>query len=106
MDDSSRRMTRVLFSPLPPVAVGQKTRVIRTCGYIEEPGRDGGCVSRSGTHDVNVQYCSCNHSLCNSAPRPAAPAALLLLPLLPALPLLVPPFDLQGLGVRRLLTRS
>ncbi|KAJ1521668.1 hypothetical protein ONE63_003313 [Megalurothrips usitatus] len=59
-------------------AVGVKTRVIRTCGYIEEPGRDGGCVSRSGTHDVNVLYCSCKGNLCNGA---AAATAGPLLPL-------------------------
>lgn len=49
--------------------VGTKIRVIRTCGYIEEAGRDDkACVSRSGTHDVNVLYCSCKSSLCNAGP--------------------------------------
>lgn len=60
--------------------IGTKIRVVRTCGYIEEAGRDGGlCASRSGTHDVNVQYCSCKGNLCNAAPaRLGAPLPLLL----------------------------
>ncbi|KAK3923736.1 Protein quiver [Frankliniella fusca] len=49
--------------------IGLKVRVVRTCGYIEDAERDGGCVSRSGTHDVNVLYCSCKGNLCNAAPR-------------------------------------
>lgn len=43
-------------------------RVIRNCGYIEDPGRDNkACSKRSGTHDVHVDYCSCTGDLCNGA---------------------------------------
>ncbi len=53
--------------------------MVRTCGYIEDPVREGGpCVSRSGTHDVNVQYCSCKGNLCNAAPATLPPLLLLL----------------------------
>lgn len=65
------------------VAVSEKIRVVRTCGYIEVPERDGGCVSRSGTHDVNVLYCSCKGNLCNAAPPAQRLSAWLLLSALP-----------------------
>lgn len=55
--------------------VSEKVRVIRTCGYIEDAERDGGCVSRSGTHDVTVNYCSCKGNLCNAATT-SSPALL------------------------------
>lgn len=41
-------------------------RVIRKCGYIEEPARDNkACTKRTGTHDVHVDYCACTGDLCN-----------------------------------------
>ncbi|XP_034245035.1 uncharacterized protein LOC117647415 [Thrips palmi] len=70
---------------VPASAMGTRTRVVRTCGYIEDAARDGVlCTPRSGTHDVNVLYCSCKGNLCNAAPSTtrASLAALLSLPLL------------------------
>ncbi|EEB18835.1 conserved hypothetical protein [Pediculus humanus corporis] len=41
-------------------------RVVRSCGYIEDPLRDDQeCAKRSGTHDIQVDYCSCTGDLCN-----------------------------------------
>lgn len=42
-----------------------KIRIVRDCGYIEDDKTDKECVKRSGTHDVQVHYCSCTKSLCN-----------------------------------------
>uniref|UniRef100_A0A1B6KW31 Uncharacterized protein n=1 Tax=Graphocephala atropunctata TaxID=36148 RepID=A0A1B6KW31_9HEMI len=45
-----------------------KIRVVRSCGYIEDPDRDGReCVKRSGTHDVHMLYCACKGDICNHA---------------------------------------
>ncbi|KAF2351805.1 hypothetical protein FHG87_017436 [Trinorchestia longiramus] len=33
----------------------------------------GGCYSRTGTKDIIVTFCSCNHDACNSAPHQVAP---------------------------------
>ncbi|XP_017781256.1 PREDICTED: uncharacterized protein LOC108566065 [Nicrophorus vespilloides] len=57
-----------------------KVRVIRGCGYIEEENEKE-CYRRTGTHDVQIIYCSCTKSLCNSAytfNRPSIAAALLI----------------------------
>ncbi|XP_066582999.1 UPAR/Ly6 domain-containing protein crok [Prorops nasuta] len=48
------------------IVYGQ-TRVVRGCGYLTDEKDDGACQRRSGTHDVKVNYCSCNGDLCNSA---------------------------------------
>lgn len=42
-----------------------KIRIVRDCGYIEDSNTDKECLKRSGTHDVQVHYCSCSKSLCN-----------------------------------------
>ncbi|XP_065160945.1 UPAR/Ly6 domain-containing protein crok-like [Atheta coriaria] len=44
-----------------------KIRVIRGCGYLRNERDDGECMKRSGTHDVQLRYCSCSKNLCNSA---------------------------------------
>ncbi|XP_046568787.1 uncharacterized protein LOC124277166 [Haliotis rubra] len=41
------------------------TRIIRQCGYEENPPLT--CISRSGTYRYKVQYCHCNEDGCNSA---------------------------------------
>ncbi|XP_045463367.1 uncharacterized protein LOC123673020 [Harmonia axyridis] len=47
--------------------VNGKTRVIRSCGYIRSDRDDRECAKRSGTHDVQLRYCSCTGSLCNES---------------------------------------
>ncbi|CAH0765161.1 unnamed protein product [Bemisia tabaci] len=45
-----------------------KERVLRGCGYIEGDAMyNTTCVRRTGTSEVEVIYCSCRGSLCNSA---------------------------------------
>lgn len=45
-----------------------KIRIIRGCGYLTDEERDDkACARRSGTHDVQVYYCSCTGSLCNQS---------------------------------------
>lgn len=41
-------------------------RVIRGCGFMPEEEGSKSCYKRTGTHDVNVEYCACNENLCNS----------------------------------------
>lgn len=48
------------------LAVYGKVRIVRDCGYITDERDDKECVKRSGTHDVQVHYCSCTSSECNS----------------------------------------
>ncbi|XP_049787137.1 uncharacterized protein LOC126249742 [Schistocerca nitens] len=54
-----------------------KTRVVRGCGYLTDDSNPDGrsCFQRSGTHDVHVQYCTCNEDRCNSARSRSGPAA-------------------------------
>lgn len=47
--------------------VSGKTRVIRACGYITSDRDDRECAKRSGTHDVQMRYCSCTGNLCNNS---------------------------------------
>jgi len=62
------------------VAVQGKTKIVRRCGYIEDPVRDDkACSQRSGTHDVSVIYCSCKGDLCNGAPARFSPNVNLVL---------------------------
>ncbi|GLV42800.1 uncharacterized protein CBL_03540 [Carabus blaptoides fortunei] len=42
-----------------------KIRIVRACGYITDERDDKECVKRSGTHDVQVNYCSCTTAECN-----------------------------------------
>jgi hypothetical protein len=57
-----------------------KTRVVRSCGFIEDLDRDGKtCVKRSGTHDVQLLYCACKGDICNPATTSIAPGLLALL---------------------------
>lgn len=52
-----------------------KTRVVRSCGFIEDHERDGkACVQRSGTHDVHILYCACKGDICNPATHLTASA--------------------------------
>ncbi|KZC07065.1 hypothetical protein WN55_08950, partial [Dufourea novaeangliae] len=44
-----------------------KIRVVRGCGYITDERDNAECLLRTGTHDVQARYCSCNDNLCNSA---------------------------------------
>lgn len=45
-----------------------KIRVVRGCGYVTDDNpRD--CIQRSGTHDVQIQYCTCKGNLCNTGAR-------------------------------------
>ncbi|KDR22857.1 hypothetical protein L798_00175, partial [Zootermopsis nevadensis] len=48
--------------------VNGKVRVVRGCGYISDVSPRS-CIQRSGTHDVQVQYCSCKGNLCNTGER-------------------------------------
>lgn len=45
--------------------VNGKLRVVRGCGYIHD-NTTRTCIQRSGTHDVQVTYCSCKGDLCNT----------------------------------------
>ncbi|PSN30397.1 hypothetical protein C0J52_24568, partial [Blattella germanica] len=45
-----------------------KIRVVRGCGYVSDISHRA-CIQRSGTHDVQVQYCSCKGNLCNTGVR-------------------------------------
>ncbi|PNF30589.1 hypothetical protein B7P43_G06131 [Cryptotermes secundus] len=48
--------------------VNGKIRVVRGCGYVSDISSRS-CIQRSGTHDVQVQYCSCKGDLCNTGAR-------------------------------------
>lgn len=58
-----------------------KLRYIRTCGYVGDVSPEDGklCVQRSGTYEVNVQYCACKGDLCNGASSRQISELLLLL---------------------------
>ncbi|XP_044755916.1 uncharacterized protein LOC123314653 [Coccinella septempunctata] len=58
--------------------VNGKTRVIRSCGYIVSDRDDRECAKRSGTHDVQLRYCSCTGSLCNHSYK-LGPSSLIIL---------------------------
>lgn len=60
------------------VSVQGHTRVIRGCGYIPDDVGSKECYKRTGTHDVNVEYCACKKSFCNSGhlSRPSISALL------------------------------
>ncbi|KAH0945204.1 hypothetical protein HN011_010738 [Eciton burchellii] len=53
-----------------------KVRVVRSCGYITDKMDNGECLTRSGTHDVRAQYCSCTSDLCNSVESLRMPSLL------------------------------
>ncbi|KAG5897977.1 hypothetical protein JTB14_013551 [Gonioctena quinquepunctata] len=44
-----------------------KLRVIRGCGYLRDEHDDKRCYRRTGTANVEVFYCACTKSLCNTA---------------------------------------
>ncbi|XP_053971405.1 uncharacterized protein LOC128872581 [Hylaeus volcanicus] len=71
-----------------------KIRVVRGCGYITDERDNAECVRRSGTHDVQVFYCSCTGDLCNSA-ESHTPSFLLPLTSLFTVILAVPSFFLS-----------
>ncbi|KAF2346427.1 hypothetical protein FHG87_022817 [Trinorchestia longiramus] len=52
-----------------------KERTVRGCGWLADRRAEevGGCYSRTGTKDIIVTFCSCNHDACNSAPHQVAP---------------------------------
>ncbi|XP_054261525.1 uncharacterized protein LOC128985851 [Macrosteles quadrilineatus] len=57
-----------------------KIRVVRSCGFIEDPDREEkSCVRRSGTHDVQMLYCACKGDICNPASTTIAPGLLMVL---------------------------
>lgn len=62
-----------IFSP-----VQGKTRVIRTCGYIQDKHDDKNCFRRTGTKDVEIFYCSCTRSLCNDGNTVKRPARIVI----------------------------
>ncbi|XP_065349213.1 UPAR/Ly6 domain-containing protein crok-like [Cloeon dipterum] len=72
--------------------VNGKHRTVRSCGYLPAEDNKLGCILRSGTYEVHVQYCACQGDLCNEGAR-AAPAA----------PLAVVAAAAAGLAARRLL---
>lgn len=41
--------------------------MIRGCGYIKDPHDDKRCYRRTGTAAVEIKYCSCTKSMCNTA---------------------------------------
>ncbi|KAK9876861.1 hypothetical protein WA026_015094 [Henosepilachna vigintioctopunctata] len=47
--------------------VNGKVRIIRACGYITSDRDDQECVRKTGTHEVQIKYCSCTGSLCNGS---------------------------------------
>ncbi|CAH1101157.1 unnamed protein product [Psylliodes chrysocephalus] len=55
-----------------------KTRVIRTCGYIQDKHDDKNCFRRTGTKDVEIFYCSCTRSLCNDGNTVKRPARIVI----------------------------
>lgn len=52
--------------------MNRELRVTRDCGFIEKEdrfeARMGDCVRRSGTHQVILNYCTCEGDRCNAAP--------------------------------------
>ncbi|XP_026471952.1 uncharacterized protein LOC113376259 [Ctenocephalides felis] len=69
-----RKMTQKIYG---------EVRVWRGCGYIADERDDKECVKRSGTHDVQVHYCSCTTDFCNGA-SVSLPSLLLVAPVLAA----------------------
>jgi len=55
-------------------AVEKRQRVVRTCATDGRP--HDGCVARTGTARIKLQYCECLSDACNAAP-PAPPPPLL-----------------------------
>lgn len=43
-------------------------RIVRDCGYLEDPAHDDlECYSRLGSHEIDVNYCSCTSDRCNGS---------------------------------------
>ncbi|KAK8751354.1 hypothetical protein OTU49_014356, partial [Cherax quadricarinatus] len=47
--------------------IESEVRTVRGCGWLEERKAPvGGCYTRTGTKEVMITYCHCNHDNCNS----------------------------------------
>ncbi|XP_071532617.1 UPAR/Ly6 domain-containing protein crok-like [Panulirus ornatus] len=48
-------------------SIQNEVRTVRGCGWLEETKAPvGGCYTRTGTKDIMVTYCHCDHDECNS----------------------------------------
>jgi hypothetical protein len=71
-------MNMLKVTPIFLPTVNNQARTVRSCGYLPAEDNSLGCIFRSGTYEVNVQYCACQGDLCNGGPGAvtAAPAVV------------------------------
>lgn len=51
-----------------PQTVHRSIRIVRDCGYVEDPAHDDqDCYGRLGSHDIDVTHCSCTSDMCNGS---------------------------------------
>ncbi|KAL7648403.1 UNVERIFIED_CONTAM: hypothetical protein RMT77_000309 [Armadillidium vulgare] len=47
--------------------IGEETRTIRGCGWLDDKRAEGRCYTRTGTKDIMVTFCQCSGDMCNTA---------------------------------------